>query len=161
MYSSTTRSYCFWGSQAGHVIQSGRFEITTAGLRIDGTVWTPAEYQTIKFSTPFTHDDIIVLCTIQTKTQGDGSRPRVKNVNRYGFEVIHKTSGSHGSYGFTFSDLDNNAWQIEDYPRGGYYWMFEQGGDLQNKFQPNIGGVDDWHKLVDPVTYEYVGVENR
>ena len=69
-------------------MQSGRFEITTAGLRIDGTVWTPAEYQTIKFSTPFVHDDIIVLCTIQTKTQGDGSRPRVKNVNRYGFEVI-------------------------------------------------------------------------
>ena len=85
----------------------------------------------------------------------------IKNQDRYGFEVIHKTSGSHGSYGFTFSDLDNNAWQIEDYPRGGYYWMFEQGGDLQNKFQPNIGGVDDWHKLVDPVTYEYVGVANR
>ena len=85
----------------------------------------------------------------------------IENQERYGFEVIHKTSGSHGSYGFTFSDLDNNAWQIEDYPRGGYYWMFEQGGDLQNKFQPNIGGVDDWHKLVDPVTYEYVGVENR
>ena len=84
-----------------------------------------------------------------------------ENRDRYGFEVIHKTSGSHGSYGFTFSDLDNNAWQIEDYPRGGYYWMFEQGGDLQNKFQPNIGGVDDWHKLVDPITYEYVGVANR
>ena len=85
----------------------------------------------------------------------------IDNQDKYGFDVIHKTSGSHGSYGFTFSDLDNNAWQIEDYPRGGYYWMFEQGGDLQNKFQPNVGGVDDWHKLVDPVTYEYVGVENR
>ena len=83
----------------------------------------------------------------------------IENQERYGFEVIHKTSGSHGSYGFTFSDLDNNAWQIEDYPRGGYYWMFEQGGDLQNKFQPNVGGVDDWHQLVDPVTYEYVGLE--
>ncbi len=85
----------------------------------------------------------------------------IENQDRYGFDVIHKTSGSHGTYGFTFSDLDNNAWQIEDYPRGGYYWMFEQGGDLQNKFQPNIGEVDDWHNLVDPVTYEYVGVENR
>ena len=82
----------------------------------------------------------------------------ISNQNRFGFEVIHKTSGSHGSYGFTFSDLDNNAWQIEDYPRGGYYWMFEQGGDLENKFQPNIGGVDDWHELVDRETYEYIGV---
>jgi hypothetical protein len=82
----------------------------------------------------------------------------ISNQNRFGFEVIHKTSGSHGSYGFTFSDLDNNAWQIEDYPRGGYYWMFEQGGDLENKFQPNVGGVDDWHELVDTETYEYVGM---
>ena len=82
----------------------------------------------------------------------------ISNQNRFGFEVIHKTSGSHGSYGFTFSDLDNNAWQIEDYPRGGYYWMFEQGGDLENKFQPNVGGVDDWHDLVDTETYEYVGM---
>ena len=56
----------------------------------------------------------------------------VDNQERFGFEIIHNTSGSHGSYGFTFSDLDNNAWQIEDYPRGGYYWMFEQGGDLKN-----------------------------
>ena len=82
----------------------------------------------------------------------------ISNQNRFGFEVIHKTSGSHGSYGFTFSDLDNNAWQIEDYPRGGYFWMFEQGGDLENKFQPNVGGVDDWHELVDTETYEYVGM---
>ena len=82
----------------------------------------------------------------------------VGNQKRFGFEVIHKTSGSHGSYGFTFSDLDNNAWQIEDYPRGGYYWMFEQGGDLEKKFQPNVGGVDDWHELVDLETYEYIGV---
>ena len=82
----------------------------------------------------------------------------VGNQKRFEFEVIHKTSGSHGSYGFTFSDLDNNAWQIEDYPRGGYYWMFEQGGDLENKFQPNVGGVDDWHELVDTETYEYVGM---
>ena len=82
----------------------------------------------------------------------------ISNQNRFGFEVIHKTSGSHGSYGFTFSDLDNNAWQIEDYPRGGDYWMFEQGGDLENKFQPNVGGVDDWHELVDTETYEYVGM---
>jgi catechol 2,3-dioxygenase-like lactoylglutathione lyase family enzyme len=79
----------------------------------------------------------------------------VENQERFGFEVIHKTSGSHGSYGFTFSDLDNNAWQIEDYPRGGYYWMFEQGGDLENPFQPNIAGVGDWHDLIDPDTYEY------
>ena len=82
----------------------------------------------------------------------------VNNQSRFGFEVIHKTSGSHGTYGFTFSDLDNNAWQIEDYPRGGYYWMFEQGGDLENKFQPNVGGVEDWHDLVDPETYEYIGM---
>ncbi len=79
----------------------------------------------------------------------------VENQERFGFEVIHKISGSHGTYGFTFSDLDNNAWQIEDYPRGGYYWMFEQGGDLENPFQPNVEGVDDWHELVDPETYEY------
>ncbi|MEC7488352.1 MAG: VOC family protein [Pseudomonadota bacterium] len=85
----------------------------------------------------------------------------VQNQQRFGFDVIHKTSGSHGSYGFTFSDLDNNAWQIEDYPRGGYYWMFEQGGDLENKFQPNVGGVNDWHELIDPETYEYLGVSNQ
>ena len=85
----------------------------------------------------------------------------IENQERYGFDVIHKTSGSHGSYGFTFSDLDNNSWRIEDYPRGGYYWMFEQDGDLQNKFQPNIGEVDDWHQLIDPITYEYIGVKNK
>ncbi len=79
----------------------------------------------------------------------------VENQERFGFEVIHKPSGSHGSYGFTFSDLDNNAWQIEDYPRGGYYWMFEQGGDLETPFQPNVAGVKDWHELIDPETYEY------
>ncbi len=85
----------------------------------------------------------------------------VDNQEKFGFDVIHKTSGSHGTYGFTFSDLDNNAWQIEDYPRGGYYWMFEQGGDLLNKFQPNVGGAEDWHQLIDPETYEYTGVENN
>lgn len=79
----------------------------------------------------------------------------VENQERFGFDVIHKISGSHGTYGFTFSDLDNNAWQIEDYPRGGYYWMFEQGGDLETPFQPNVEGVEDWHELVDPETYEY------
>ena len=83
----------------------------------------------------------------------------VDSQEKYCFEVIHKASGSHGSYGFTFSDLDNNAWQIEDYPRGGYYWMFEQGGDLQNKFQPNVGGVKDWHDLIDQETYEYTGIK--
>jgi len=79
------------------------------------------------------------------------------NQERFGFQVIHKPSGSHGSYGFTFSDLDNNAWQIEDYPRGGYYWMFEQGGDLVNPFQPNVADAADWHELIDPETYEYRG----
>lgn len=79
----------------------------------------------------------------------------VENQDRFGFDVIHKISGSHGTYGFTFSDLDHNAWQIEDYPRGGYYWMFEQGGDLENPFQPNVEGIEDWHELVDPETYEY------
>jgi catechol 2,3-dioxygenase-like lactoylglutathione lyase family enzyme len=79
------------------------------------------------------------------------------NQDRFSFEVIHKPSGSHGSYGFTFSDLDSNAWQIEDYPRGGYYWMFEQGGDLVNPFQPNVAGATDWHELIDPETYEYRG----
>ena len=79
----------------------------------------------------------------------------VENQDRFGFRIIHKISASHGSYGFTFSDLDENAWQIEDYPSGGYYWMFEQGGDLENPFQPNIEGVEDWHDLLDPETYEY------
>ena len=81
----------------------------------------------------------------------------IQNQERFRFDVIHKPSGSHGTYGFTFSDLDKNAWQIEDYPRGGYYWMFQQGGDLKNKFQPNVDGVEDWHELVDPETYEYIG----
>ena len=84
----------------------------------------------------------------------------IQNQEKFGFDVIHKPSGSHGTYGFTFSDLDNNAWQIEDYPRGGYYWMFQQGGDLENKFQPNVEGVEDWHELIDPITYEYVGSSN-
>ena len=79
----------------------------------------------------------------------------VKNQDKFGINVIHKVSGSHGTYGFTFSDLDQNAWQIEDYPRGGYFWMFEQGGDLVNPFQPNVAGVEDWHELIDPETYEY------
>ena len=39
--------------------------------------------------------------------------------------------------------------------------MFEQGGDLLNKFQPNVGGVEDWHQLIDPETYEYTGVKNN
>ena len=85
----------------------------------------------------------------------------IAHQERFRFEVIHKASGSHGSYGFTFSDLDNNAWQIEDYPRGGYYWMFEQGGDLKNKFQPNVGDVNDWHELIDPDTYEYIGINKN
>ncbi len=72
-----------------------------------------------------------------------------------GIRQIRKISSSHGTYGFTFMDLDFNVWQIEDYPRGGYYWMFEQGGDLKNPFQPNVSGVQDWHELVDPNTYEY------
>ena len=84
----------------------------------------------------------------------------IQNQENFGFDVIHKPSGSHGTYGFTFSDLDNNAWQIEDYPRGGYYWMFQQGGDLENKFQPNVEGVEDWHELIDPITYEYIGSSN-
>jgi catechol 2,3-dioxygenase-like lactoylglutathione lyase family enzyme len=81
----------------------------------------------------------------------------IQHQDKFGFDVVHKPSGSHGTYGFTFSDLDNNAWQIEDYPRGGYYWMFQQGGDLLNKFQPNIEGAEDWHELIDPHTYEYTG----
>ncbi len=77
------------------------------------------------------------------------------NQERLGIGQIRKTSGSHGTYGFTFDDLDHNVWQIEDYPRGGYYWMFQQGGDLKNPFQPNIAGAEDWHQLIDPETYEY------
>ena len=79
----------------------------------------------------------------------------VENQELFGFEVIHKVSGSHGTDGFTFSDFDNNAGQIEDYPRGGYYWMFEQGGDLANPFQPNVEDVEDWHDLIDTESYEY------
>ena len=85
----------------------------------------------------------------------------VENRERLGLRVIHKVSRSHATYGFTFSDADFNAWQIEDYPRGGYYWMFEQAGDLETPFQPNVAGVDDWHELVDPETYEYRHVAAR
>jgi len=79
----------------------------------------------------------------------------IANQEQLGVRQVRKPSGSHGTYGFTFMDLDHNVWQIEDYPRGGYYWMFEQGGDLRTPFQPNVANAEDWHELIDPDTYEY------
>ena len=79
----------------------------------------------------------------------------IANQEQLGIRQVRKPSGSHGTYGFTFMDLDHNVWQIEDYPRGGYYWMFEQGGDLRTPFQPNVANAEDWHELIDPDSYEY------
>ena len=43
-------------------------------------------------------------------------------------------------------------------PAAAIFWMFEQGGDLENPIQPNVAGVEDWHELSDPETFEYRGL---
>ena len=62
-------------------------------------------------------NSVAVIDIIETDTEIRDHKMR----NHIGFKVIHKVNGRHGSYGFNFSDFDNNAWQIEDYPRGGYF----------------------------------------
>ena len=49
------------------------------------------------------------------------------NAEKWGMHKISKPMVQHGTYSFYFWDLDDNAWEIQSNPKGGYAWMFERG----------------------------------
>jgi catechol 2,3-dioxygenase-like lactoylglutathione lyase family enzyme len=55
-----------------------------------------------------------------------------EQAEQWGLHEIREPSVRHGTYCFTFRDLDWNCWEILSNPRGGYTWIFEK-GDLEGK----------------------------
>ncbi len=51
---------------------------------------------------------------------------------KWGLHRIGKPRVQHGTYSFYFWDMDDNCWEIQSNPKGGYGWMFER-GNLQGK----------------------------
>jgi catechol 2,3-dioxygenase-like lactoylglutathione lyase family enzyme len=50
-----------------------------------------------------------------------------KHATEWGMHKISKPLVQHGTYSFYFWDMDDNAWEIQSNPKGGYSWMFERG----------------------------------
>jgi catechol 2,3-dioxygenase-like lactoylglutathione lyase family enzyme len=50
-----------------------------------------------------------------------------EHAEQWGFHKITKPRVQHGTYSFYFWDFDDNAWEIQSNPKGGYTWMFERG----------------------------------
>ena len=56
-----------------------------------------------------------------------------EQAEKWGITDISTPGLQHGTYSFFFKDMDKNWWEILTNPKGGYAWMFEQGGDFQGK----------------------------
>ena len=62
----------------------------------------------------------------------DAYRSCKEQAEKWGLHEIEEPTVRHGTYSFTFRDLDRNCWEILSNPEGGYTWIFEQ-GDLSGK----------------------------
>ena len=51
----------------------------------------------------------------------------MEQADKWGFYRISKPRVQHGTFSFYFWDMDDNCWEIQSNPRGGYSWMFERG----------------------------------
>ena len=71
---------------------------------------------------------------VETQEEVDAAYATVmEQRERWNITQVTKPSLQHGTYSFFFKDLDDNWWEILTNPRGGYSWLFEQGGDLEGK----------------------------
>ena len=50
-----------------------------------------------------------------------------ESAEEWGFHKISKPRVQHGTFSFYFWDMDDNCWEIQSNPKGGYGWMFERG----------------------------------
>ncbi|MFT5438199.1 MAG: catechol 2,3-dioxygenase-like lactoylglutathione lyase family enzyme [Alphaproteobacteria bacterium] len=53
-------------------------------------------------------------------------------VDEWGLYDISRPVEQHGTYSFSFWDMDDNCWEILSNPARGYTWIFEQ-GDLDGR----------------------------
>ena len=51
----------------------------------------------------------------------------MEQAEQWGLHRIGKPRVQHGTYSFYFWDMDDNCWEIQSNPKGGYGWMFERG----------------------------------
>lgn len=51
----------------------------------------------------------------------------LRDAEKWGMHKISKPAVQHGTYSFYFWDLDDNCWEIQSNPKGGYSWMYERG----------------------------------
>ena len=71
---------------------------------------------------------------VETQEEVDAAyRIVLEQKDKWQIKNISEPKLQHGTYSFFFSDLDDNWWEILTNPKGGYSWLFEQGGDLQGK----------------------------
>ena len=49
------------------------------------------------------------------------------NAAEWSITKVSKPMLQHGTYSFYFWDLDENSWEIQSNPKGGYSWMYERG----------------------------------
>jgi catechol 2,3-dioxygenase-like lactoylglutathione lyase family enzyme len=56
----------------------------------------------------------------------------VEQQEKWGIKGVTRPSDQHGTYSFYFRDPDDNWWEILANPAGGYAWMFQKGGDIDN-----------------------------
>ena len=53
-----------------------------------------------------------------------------RDAELWGLSKITAPKVVHGTYGFYFWDMDDNAWEILSNPRGGYGWGFDLGDQV-------------------------------
>jgi len=71
---------------------------------------------------------------VETQEEVDAAYATVtEQQEKWGLSAISKPVLQHGTYSFFFRDFDKNWWEILTNPKGGYSWLFEQGGDLQGR----------------------------
>lgn len=56
----------------------------------------------------------------------------LEQADKWGLYRIGKPRVQHGTYSFYFWDMDDNCWEVQSNPNGGYGWMFER-GDQEGK----------------------------
>jgi catechol-2,3-dioxygenase len=71
---------------------------------------------------------------VETKEEVDAAYQAVlEDQEKWRMHKISKPILQHGTYSFYFWDCDDNCWEILTNPKGGYSWLFEQGGDLPGR----------------------------
>lgn len=65
---------------------------------------------------------------VPTEADVDAAHAVVRrDAGEWGLTKVTSPKVVHGTYGFYFWDMDDNAWEILSNPQGGYNWGFERG----------------------------------